>query len=393
MAKRGQRRTASARDRRAAEVSSLPALSQLSDLPGWGELEPSEEQKAAHEHCVMRLVAEGLPREELHIACVVRLDRGFPALLWEGGVVRAEFAAQLTKGAYSRVAVGDWVCLRVPEGHEMGLIQEILPRKSDIARWRGGSRGEKQTLAANVDVVLVVAALGEGGISLDRLARSAVITRDCGADVAFVLTKADRSTPDELSEILLSIAATLGDVRVVVTCSQEGDAAPVDDLRAAARAKGAAWGEEGLRALVPAGVVAIMLGESGAGKSTLLNTLLGREVLQTGAVRARDDRGRHTTVTRRMVSLPGAGIIVDAPGLRSLPIVGHERGLGLVFGEVREAAQACRFRDCTHTHEPGCAVRALLDAEVVTRERVFAYISLAREMRESANSIDPDIVI
>jgi len=144
---------------------------------------------------------------------------------------------------------------------------------------------------------------------------------------------------------------------------------------------------------VPAGTIAIVLGESGAGKSTLLNALLGRDVLETGAVRQADDMGRHTTVARRMVSLPGAGIIVDEPGLRSLPLVGHERGLALVFPAIAERAATCRFRDCTHTHGPGCSVREGLDEGLWSQGCHDAYLALAAEMRESASTLDPDVVI
>ena len=136
-----------------------------------------------------------------------------------------------------------------------------------------------------------------------------------------------------------------------------------------------------------------MLGESGAGKSTLLNALLGTDVLETGKVRASDDAGRHTTVARRMVSVPGAGVIVDEPGLRSLPVVGHERGLSLVFPDINEAARECRFRDCTHSHEPGCAVLEGMEEGRFSTARAEAYLALASEMRENAGTLDPDIVL
>jgi ribosome biogenesis GTPase len=116
-------------------------------------------------------------------------------------------------------------------------------------------------------------------------------------------------------------------------------------------------------------------------------------VLETGSVRVADDAGRHTTVARRMVSLPGAGVVVDEPGLRSLPLVGHERGLSQVFPEISEAARTCRFRDCTHLHEPGCAVRAQHEEGVVSDERLACYLALAAEMRKSASTLDPDVVI
>ena len=164
-------------------------------------------------------------------------------------------------------------------------------------------------------------------------------------------------------------------------------------MSACAERLGVPWGTDAVRDLVPRGTVAIVLGESGAGKSTLLNALLGRDVLETGAVRESDDAGRHTTVARRMVSLPGAGVIVDEPGLRSLPIVGHERGLAKVFPEIADAAQGCRFRDCTHTHEPGCGVRSGQEAGHFSLRRLECYVALATEMRQSALSLDPDVVI
>lgn len=375
--------------------TALPALSSLSDLPSFSDLRPSERQRSAFAAEADRAVREGeAGREELDLGCVVRLDRGFPAIVTDWGVYRAEFAASLTKSDdNSRVAVGDWVCARLPEGHDMGILLRILPRESDIARWKGGSRGERQTLAANVDVVLVTQALGLEPISVERIVRSAVIARDCGADVSVVLTKADRAGVAMLEHDVALVRDVLGaDVPVVATCagaSQEDSS----ELAGAARDCGIGWGEGDVRGLVPRGTLAIVLGESGAGKSTLLNALLGRDALQTGAVRASDDMGRHTTVARRMVALPGAGVIVDEPGLRSLPLVGHERGLAKVFPEVAEAAQTCRFRDCTHTHEPGCGVRGAFEAGEFSRARFDAYVSLASEMRSSAKTLDPDVVL
>lgn len=364
MAKRPSK---SARAKGAAEASAvLPALSHLSHVPAFDDLHASDAQRAAFESARARL------GEQVELACVVRLDRGFPALVTQDALFRAEFSAKLTKGGMSRVAVGDWVVARRPAEHEMGLIEEILPRRSDIARWKGKSRGEKQTLAANVDTVIVVQALLAGEFDPERIVRSAVIARDCGAEVAVVLTKADRVSEPERERAVAAIRALIGhEVAIAVTSSEERS------------------GVDEVRALVPRATIAIVLGESGAGKSTLLNALLGQEALQTGEVRERDDAGRHTTVSRRMVALPGAGIIVDEPGLRSLPLVGHERGLAKVFPDIADAASTCKFRDCTHTHEPGCAV----NAGAFDPLRVKAYVALAREMRANALTLDPDIVL
>ncbi len=395
MAKRAHNKTSRRKAGAGGAQEALPALSSLTELPAWEELVPTNEQRAAFDAEARSLVAdEPGAAGEMRMGCVVRLDRGFPAVMCAEGVVRAEFATRLTKADYSRVAVGDWVCLRLAQGHEMGLICAILPRRSDIARWRGKARGERQTLAANVDVVLVVQALGEERVQCDRLARSAVIAADCGARIAIVLTKADRAGAEMLVRDVGRIREILGDeVRLVATSSAARKSSGEKELRKAALEAGVGWGEDGVRALVPEGAIAIVLGESGAGKSTLLNALLGREALETGAVRASDDAGRHTTVARRMVSLVGAGVIVDEPGLRSLPLVGHERGLAKVFPQIAEAALECRFNDCTHTHEPGCGVREGLAEGLWPAARVEEYVALASEMRASLRGLDPDVVI
>lgn len=393
MAKKAKsRRVREVRANRATDT--LPALSTLTELPAFGDLAPSERQCDAYAAACERAVEAGAAADELALGCVVRLDRGYPAIVCADATFRAEFATRLTKGEFSRAAVGDWVCARRPGGHEMGLIEEILPRESDIARWKGGARGERQTLAANVDLVIVVQQLGEQEVDYARIARSAVIVRDCGARLAVVLSKADRAGAAGVARDIDALHEVLGaDVSLVVTSAGAAGDADLAALAEAAARRDVPFGEEGVRALVPAGVVAIVLGESGAGKSTLLNALLGRAVLETGAVRASDDAGRHTTVTRRMVKLEGAGVIVDEPGLRSLPLVGHERGLAKVFPDIAAEAQACRFRDCTHTHEPGCAVLEHAQDEGYAGRRLDAYLALAREMRASRQTLDPDVVI
>lgn len=445
---------------------SLPALSSLTHVPAFQDLTPSAEQNQAFEAYVATFGSQANPQaepcvngvssdtpssvrldvhsdvhsdvlsDELYLACVVRLDRGFPALAYAGGLVRAEFSASLSKaedasknldvadaptdarvgsmrsrgskasvaktgfsrqrgqkakraaklqhargtkksdasGASGKCAVGDWVVLRLPAGHDMGVIEAILPRRSEFSRWRGGARGERQVLAANVDVVLIAQAVGEFGLSLNRIARSVVIARDLGAAPVVLLTKCDCVSAQELEGYVDTLHALLGE-QMAVLCTSSAKA-------------------EGISAVegqVGPGQVAIVLGESGAGKSTLLNALLGQDALETGAVRASDGAGRHTTVARRMVKLASGGIIVDEPGLRSLPLVGHEHGLALTFPAIAAQAELCKFRDCTHTTEPGCAVLEARAQGTIAAVQLEAWQALAAEMRNSSERLDPDV--
>lgn len=372
-AKGGARRTGAADV--SLEVPPLPPADVLADAPSFGDLRVDEAQRGAFD----AFCAAAEEPDEMHLGWVIRLDRGFPLVATAEAVFRAEHAVAFAKQDKEKdagllPAVGDAVAVRIAPGHDRGVIECVLPRRTAFERWRGRARGERQVLCANVDRVLVVAALGAGEVLLDRIARSLVLAADCGARAGVVLTKADRCGAEELACETTRVHELVGDeVPVAVTSSAVGE------------------GIDAVRALVAPGEVAMILGESGAGKSTLLNALLGHEALATSAVRARDDAGRHTTVARVMVKVPGAGVIADAPGLRSLPLVGHERGLARVFPEVVEAARGCRFNDCTHTHEPGCAVRAQVEDGSIDEVRLEACLALAREMRVSAQSLDPDV--
>lgn len=373
---RRDRRRKQATEASATELlADAPSIDSLEDVPGFADLPVDDAQQAAYDS----FCADAEAPEQMYIGAVVRLDRGFPLVVTAGATLRAEHAVAFAKyrGEDGPLlpAVGDRVAVRIAPGHDMGVIETVLPRRNSFERWRGRARGERQVLCANVDTILIVQALGAGEVLLDRIARSLVLTRDCGAEPVVVLTKADRCAPDELERDVERVHCLVGEgVRVIVTSSAEGRG--LDEVRSA----------------VPNGSCAMILGESGAGKSTLLNALLGHESLATGGVRERDDQGRHTTVARVMVALPGdAGVIADAPGLRSLPLVGHERGLARAFPEIVEASRACRFNDCTHTHEPGCAVRAAVDEGDIDETRLGAFLSLASEMRVSAQSLDPDV--
>ena len=306
---------------------------------------------------------------------VIRLDRGFPLVETAEGPLRAEHAISLVKDRFCdvRAAVGDWVVLDTPAGHDKAVIEGVLPRATELSRWDGGAWGARQVLAANVDVMLVAQPLSRREVACDRIVRSVVLARQGGLRPCVLLTKADRCpSAEHLERAMSQVRDAVGpQVEVVALSAPEG------------------LGVEEVRALIPSGGTALLLGESGAGKSTLVNALVGAEVLCVGEVRDRDDQGRHTTVSRRMVKVPGAGVLVDAPGLRSLPLLDEEEGLARAFPEIDALLGGCRFRDCTHGAEPGCAVTAGVVRGEVAPGRLEEYRMLLAEMVSNRRGLDP----
>ena len=299
-------------------------------------------------------------------ARVVRLDRGLPLVVSQQGTFRAEPSNALMKtmktDTYARPAVGDWVALVHPDGHENSVIEAILPRSSSFIRKDPGEDTTKQVILANVDVVFVVTALGEEPVNLARLERKLVLAHESGARPVIVLTKSDRC--DDVDAERQRVGAIAGDVPVVVTSAKMNE------------------GVEQVRALVPAQTTAAMIGSSGVGKSTLINRLLGIERQATGAVRESDDKGRHVTVAREIVTLPEGGILVDTPGMRAMALWRADEGMARTYSEIDEATQRCKFVDCTHQSEPHCGVKAALESGEIDPERFERYTKLQEELAE-----------
>jgi ribosome biogenesis GTPase len=278
----------------------------------------------------------------------------------EAGPVRSRLPGRLMHEGLD-VAVGDWV------GLSDGLIRAVLPRRSAIVRNAASDahrRTEGQTLAANVDVAFVVSSLGPD-LEPRRIERYLVTIWESGASPEIVLTKADRL--DDPWELAAEVEAVAIGVPLHVVSAVTGD------------------GCEALRARIPAGATAVLLGSSGVGKSTLVNLWLGEEVMVTRETREDDDEGRHTTTHRQLLELPGGGLVIDTPGLRELQLwdVGSA-ALDATFADVEELAADCRFGDCTHTHEPGCAVLAAVETGELPRERLDSWRKLQRELRAIA---------
>jgi len=275
----------------------------------------------------------------------------------EAGSVRSRLPGRLLHEELD-VGVGDWV------GLADGLIRGVLPRSSAIVRNSPERTTSAQTLAANVDVAFVVSSLGPD-LEPRRIERYLVTIWESGASPEIVLTKADRlDDPWPLAAEVESVA--LG-VPVHVVSAVTGQ------------------GCDALRERIAGGTTAVLLGSSGVGKSTLVNLWLGEEVMVTRETREDDDEGRHTTSHRQLLMLPGGGLVIDTPGLRELQLwdVGSA-GLDATFADVEELAADCRFGDCTHVHEPDCAVLAAVESGELPGERLHSWRKLQRELRAIA---------
>lgn len=294
---------------------------------------------------------------------VVRLDRGFPLVkLEDGREVRCEHATALVKGGQDvRAVIGDFVQASVPEGHDKGIIDEVLPRSRAFVRKDPTERALPQVLAANFDRVVVAQPASQ--VNKRRLERELVLAHETGADVTVVLTKADLAESNaQVEEISARVQALVGpEVKTLVVAADDAESiAP-------------------LKKLMPAGTTTVLIGKSGVGKSSLVNMLVGAAVQETGEVREGDGKGRHTTVSREMIEIPGGGFVVDMPGVRGLGLWDADAGIGAAFSDVEELAAQCKFRDCKHADEPGCAVRAAVEAGTLSKERFSSYQALKQE--------------
>lgn len=277
------------------------------------------------------------------------------------------FAADAEEGGYP--VVGDWIAVREIDAED-AQIQAVLPRASVFRRRVAGGEGE-QIVAANVDVAFLVAGLNRD-LNPRRIERYLVAARDAGAAPVVVLTKAD----------LVADAAAESDPIVAIA-----GGAPVIAL--------SALHGQGLEALTPflaRGVTCVLLGSSGAGKSTLLNALAGGEVMRTGAVREDDDRGRHTTTHRELFRLPNGALVIDTPGMREFGVVAEDDApLQDSFTDVTDLMTECKFSNCRHEREPGCAITAAMADGALDPARWAAYRKLERELAFVARRDNPEL--
>jgi ribosome biogenesis GTPase len=303
-------------------------------------------------------------------ARVAAQHRGGYVVYGEGGDRPAEVAGQLRHAALGPAdlpAVGDWVAVRDAPEADAAAIHALLPRRTVFSRKAAGDEAVEQVVAANVDVVFLVGAFG-ADLNVRRLERYLAAGWDSGADPVVVLNKSDLA--DDLAGATAEVEAVAFGVPIHVVSAAEGT------------------GLDGLARHLEGNRTAALLGSSGVGKSSLVNRLLGRERQDVAALRA-DGRGRHTTTYRELIPLPGGGLLLDTPGMRELGLWDAGDGFDQTFADVAELAATCRFRDCAHEGEPGCAVLAAVEDGRLPVERLESYRKLLRELQHLEVKGDP----
>lgn len=312
-----------------------------------------------------------LEREKAVPARVLAQSRGMWRVAGDFGECSAEAAGKLrlaAEGGADWPAVGDWVAAELQEDGGAAMIREVLPRRSQFVRKLAGKKIAEQVIAANVDTALLVSAL-DGDFNPRRVERYLAQCWDSGAKPVMVLNKADAC--QEVQGKLQEIESVSMGVPLCVVSARTGQ------------------GFDQLGKHLARGETIVLLGSSGVGKSTMVNRLMGHAIQDVREVRESDSRGRHTTSVRQIFALPGGALLMDTPGLRELQLWDAEEGILHAFADIDALAAQCRFTNCNHKAEPGCAVQAALLAGTVALERLENWHKLRREMAFLQRKIDP----
>ncbi len=297
------------------------------------------------------------------LARVSAVDKDSCVVTGEKNEVFAEIEGKLrfqVRSSMDLPTVGDWVCVKYYNDDTLAIIHEILPRRSLLKRKAAGKKIEYQLLSANIDTAFIMQSL-DTNFNLRRLERYLVAVKEGGIEPVVLLSKADLITEKEIEERIAAIHQVYSDLKIVVFSNKTG------------------LGLEDIQRNIKPGRTYALLGSSGVGKTTLLNKLIGKDIYKTAEVRIKDSHGRHTTNRRQLTILDSGGLLIDTPGMREFGNISIAIGLTEAFSEISSLAQKCRFKDCTHSNEPGCAILAALNKGQLPADRLNSYQKLQKE--------------
>jgi len=297
-------------------------------------------------------------QDNFQIARIAIEYKGMYKLYTEAGEVLAEITGNMRYNNQFP-AVGDWVVIDLQDSKARAIIHDILPRKSKFSRKVAGDNTEEQIVAANIDTIFIVTSLNQD-FNLRRLERYLTIAWNSGAKPVIVLSKADLCADAEAKKAEVETVAFGVPIHIVSSLSGEG----LDEL------------EEYLET----GYTVALLGSSGVGKSTIINQLMGSEKMEVDEIRINDGKGKHTTTHRELIVLETGGIVIDTPGMREIQLWDGNEGIKESFEDIETLAQNCKFNDCQHDSEPGCAVKEAIEQGDLPEKRLESYRKLEREL-------------